>query len=140
MGTIADKLAKLNSTKADLKAALAEKGQIVGDVFSTYPAAVRRISGAETASVTFVDYQNGSGFIVFFYDAEGIIHQNLIEDEGFGIKILPRNSLVVAIAIETPSSSVGAVGEASMVLAQESGGISLFIVGVQGDSEIAFST
>lgn len=45
MGTTADKLAKLNATKADLKAALAEKGQTVEDVFSTYPAAVRAISG-----------------------------------------------------------------------------------------------
>ena len=44
MGTIADKLAKLNETKADLKAALLEKGQTVGDVFSTYPDAVRAIS------------------------------------------------------------------------------------------------
>ena len=43
MGTIADKLAKLNATKADLKAALAEKGQTVGEVFSAYPAAVRAI-------------------------------------------------------------------------------------------------
>lgn len=46
MGTTADKLAKLSATKADLKAALAEKGQTVGDVFSTYPAAVRAISGS----------------------------------------------------------------------------------------------
>ena len=43
MGTIADKLAKLAATKADLKSALAEKGQTVGDVFSAYPAAVRAV-------------------------------------------------------------------------------------------------
>lgn len=41
--TTADKLALLQATKANLKAALAEKGQTVGDVFSTYPAAVRAI-------------------------------------------------------------------------------------------------
>ena len=35
MGTIADKLAKLNTTKEELKAALAEKGQTVVDVYST---------------------------------------------------------------------------------------------------------
>ncbi|MCI7473170.1 MAG: hypothetical protein MSB10_05760 [Clostridiales bacterium] len=46
--TTADKLAKLNATKADLKAALAEKGQTVGDVFSTYPAAVRAIKTGTT--------------------------------------------------------------------------------------------
>lgn len=41
--TTADKLTKLNATKADLKAALAEKGQTVGEVFSAYPAAVRAV-------------------------------------------------------------------------------------------------
>lgn len=46
--TTADKLALLQATKANLKAALAEKGQTVGDVFSTYPAAVRAI---ETTSL-----------------------------------------------------------------------------------------
>ena len=46
--TTADKLALLEATKANLKAALAEKGQTVGDVFSTYPAAVRAI---ETTSL-----------------------------------------------------------------------------------------
>ena len=50
--TTADKLALLEATKADLKAALAEKGQTVGDVFSTYPAAVRAIeTGGGTATV-----------------------------------------------------------------------------------------
>lgn len=34
--TTADKLEKLNATKADLKAALAEKGQTVGDVYSVH--------------------------------------------------------------------------------------------------------
>lgn len=53
MGTIADKLAKLNTTKEELKAALAEKGQTVGEVFSTYPAAVRAIeTGGGTTDVS----------------------------------------------------------------------------------------
>lgn len=53
--TAADKLAKLAATKADLQAALAEKGQTVGDVFSTYPAAIRKIETApkiETVRIT----------------------------------------------------------------------------------------
>lgn len=55
MGTIADKLAKLNTTKEELKAALAEKGQTVGEVFSAYPAAVRAIgAGGAPTSVTIV--------------------------------------------------------------------------------------
>ena len=69
--TTADKLAKLNATKADLKAALAEKGQTVGDVFSTYPAAVRAIeSGGELVTGTITEgrsstttqYSDGEGF------------------------------------------------------------------------------
>lgn len=53
--TTADKLAKLNTTKEELKAALAEKGQTVGDVFSTYPDAVRAIkTGVETVSGIFL--------------------------------------------------------------------------------------
>lgn len=60
--TTADKLALLEATKADLKAALAEKGQTVGDVFSTYPAAVRAIettSLPQTVTVKFsLPYNN----------------------------------------------------------------------------------
>lgn len=41
--TLEEKEVALQETKADLKAALAEKGQTVGDVFSTYPAAVRAV-------------------------------------------------------------------------------------------------
>lgn len=62
MGTIADKLAKLSETKADLKAALIEKGQTVGDVFSDYPAAVRTIeTGGKTATLTiYASFPKGS--------------------------------------------------------------------------------
>lgn len=69
--TTADKLAKLAATKADLKSALAEKGQTVGDVFSAYPAAVRAIeSGGElvTGTITvgrsagIVQYSDGKEF------------------------------------------------------------------------------
>lgn len=54
MGTT-DKLQRLRETKADLKAALAEKGQAVGDKFSEYPAAVRKVqTGIDTADATAV--------------------------------------------------------------------------------------
>ena len=43
MGTTADKLNKVLATKNDLKAALIEKGQDPGDIFSQYPAKVRAI-------------------------------------------------------------------------------------------------
>lgn len=54
-GTTADKLAKLQSTKADIKAAIQEMGQSVGDVFDTYPDKIRAISSfdsGETFSMT----------------------------------------------------------------------------------------
>lgn len=41
--TLEEKEVALQETKADLKAALAEKGQTVGEVFSAYPAAVRAV-------------------------------------------------------------------------------------------------
>lgn len=43
MGTTAEKLAHAKAVKADLKAALTEKGQNPGDVFDTYPDLVRAI-------------------------------------------------------------------------------------------------
>lgn len=43
-GTTADKLSKLQETKAALKTALAERGQTVGEKFSDYPTAVRAIA------------------------------------------------------------------------------------------------
>lgn len=63
--TTADKLALLQATKANLKAALAEKGQTVGDVFSTYPAAVRAI---ETGRKVYVGTHTASSFRVFVPD------------------------------------------------------------------------
>jgi len=45
--SIQSEIDRLAGIKADLKAALAEKGQTVGDVFSTYPAAVRAIKQEE---------------------------------------------------------------------------------------------
>lgn len=53
MGTSADKLALLKATKADLKAALTEKGQAPGDVLSDYPDMVRAIeTGIDTSDAT----------------------------------------------------------------------------------------
>lgn len=74
--TTADKLALLEATKADLKAALAEKGQTVGDVFSTYPAAVRAIettSLPQTVTVSFSLPRNTTvkGTIVYYYTVSG---------------------------------------------------------------------
>lgn len=68
MGTTADKLAKLAETKADLKAALSEKGQTVGDVFSEYPAAVRAIESG--GIITTRDYDEMPDLISGFFYGE----------------------------------------------------------------------
>lgn len=53
MGTVADKLSVLSSTKLAIKDAIAEKGQSVGDVFSDYPAAILAIqTGPDTSDAT----------------------------------------------------------------------------------------
>lgn len=44
--TTADKLAKLETTKAELKSAINENGGSVGDVFSDYPTAVRAMANS----------------------------------------------------------------------------------------------
>lgn len=48
MGTTAEKLALLKTTKADMKAALTEQGQNPGDVFADYPDMVRAIQTGVT--------------------------------------------------------------------------------------------
>lgn len=70
--TTADKLALLEATKADLKAALAEKGQTVGDVFSTYPAAVRAIEtgGVDTVSIQIYGSGNFNAFVSTFENGQ----------------------------------------------------------------------
>ena len=51
--SIQSEIDRLAGIKADLKAALAEKGQTVGEVFSAYPAAVRAIeTGGGTTDVS----------------------------------------------------------------------------------------
>lgn len=53
MGTIAQKLAKLLQTKQEIKQAIIDMGQSVGDVFSTYPDKIRAIkSGLDTSDAT----------------------------------------------------------------------------------------
>lgn len=50
MSTTADKLNLLLDTKADIKAALTEKGQTAGDVFSTYADKIRAIDTLSTGT------------------------------------------------------------------------------------------
>ena len=49
MGTVADKLNKLLSTKADIRAAITEKGQVVADsdTFASYAEKIRAIKSSK---------------------------------------------------------------------------------------------
>lgn len=68
-GTTSDKLAKLVETKKDLKAALIEKGQQVGDILSTYPDAIRAINSSQPVDmVTISAPYSGAGRTFFCYD------------------------------------------------------------------------
>ena len=55
----ADKLNRLKQTKADLKAALTEKGQNPGNVFSQYPAMVRAIQTGGEQATPVIEVSNG---------------------------------------------------------------------------------
>lgn len=63
--TTADKLALLEDTKANLKVALADQEMVVGDVFSTYPEAVRAI---ETGRKVYIGTHTASRYRVFVPD------------------------------------------------------------------------
>lgn len=69
--TLEEKEVALQETKADLKAALAEKGQTVGEVFSAYPAAVRAIeTGGGTVIGTLNQISFLPGLIMVWSDGE----------------------------------------------------------------------
>lgn len=88
--TTADKLALLEATKANLKAALAEKGQTVGDVFSTYPAAVLAIEtggvNAENVPVVFSTSGAPSAVRIIYTTVENgdVVFKNETKNGGGG--------------------------------------------------------
>lgn len=96
--TTADKLALLEATKADLKAALAEKGQTVGDVFSAYPAAVRAIEtgGGETATLTYGNGGNNPNLdaaYIYLVNKDG----DLVQKSTLGIQVLNSSEYIYDI-------------------------------------------
>lgn len=78
--TTADKLARLQQTKEDLQAALAEQGQPVDAVFSAYPAAVRAIRKTREDA----PYND-----VNFYDVDGVRLFSCSLEEVWGLPDLP---------------------------------------------------
>lgn len=90
--TTADKLALLQATKADLKAALAEKGQTVGDVFSTYPAAVRAIETGMNIETVNITIQANSVATFYYFDPSTMSEENFF---GNGMFQTVKNSGIV---------------------------------------------
>lgn len=77
MGTTTEKFQKLIQTKADIKAALTEKGQTVGDVFSEYPAAVRAIAAATGGCVEFYSVYRKSSYELKFLNFTEDLRQKM---------------------------------------------------------------
>lgn len=106
MGTIADKLAKLNTTKEELKAALAEKGQTVGEVFSAYPDAVRAIDvgGVEWKEITISPVASGKYYdfsctIDVPIDKELIIYAGYLNQSVLGLLEKGNDQGVCAVVV-----------------------------------------
>lgn len=94
MGTTADKLEKLAATKADLKAAIKEKGQTVGDVFSTYPAAVRAISSGTYGETVYIS--NQSSFEIYAVEfKDGCAIPVIIDASGGQNSFVSKESAVI---------------------------------------------
>lgn len=70
MSTTAERLNLLLDTKADIKAALIEKGQAAGDVFSTYADKIRAIPSEIVAS------DDGNGNVTITMAAATVTHDN----------------------------------------------------------------
>lgn len=86
MGTVDEKLSKLLGTKADIKAAIIEKGQEAGDVFSSYADKIRAIETGITPDISI--------------DANGLITATS------GSKSATKQLTTQAAKTITPSSSV----------------------------------
>lgn len=114
MGTIANKLAKLKTTKAEIKAALEEAGQSVGDVFDTYPAAIRAVvsSGAKIATGSYVGtgkYGSGNPNSLTFEFAPKLLFITQKQGEGnfWGADDIGRNPIDCSILTTSYTAGLG---------------------------------
>ena len=104
--SIQSEIDRLAGIKADLKSALAEKGQTVGDEFSAYPAAVRAIEtggGTCTGSMQFSD-KRGVKYIYIGDNGESKVSSSPITDN-----VMIGSILVVcySTALAFPTTSGG---------------------------------
>lgn len=128
MGTTADKFNKLAQTKVDLKAALAEKGQTVGDVFADYPAAVRAIetgSPKEYAEVFGQAAPMSNTYVYYVLDGEPkSAYVPSVGGSRMYISNVDKNTIICA----TSSDPLSAVGDCQ-ILKSGSGYVCVFVTG-----------
>ncbi|WP_140397161.1 hypothetical protein [Flavonifractor sp. An82] len=128
--TTMEKLEVVDSTKADLKTVLAEKGQSVNDVFSTYPAAVRAIkTGIDTSDATAVASDILTGKTA--YGASGKITGTIPTQGAQTITPGTSNKTIASGRYLTGTQTIK--GDANLVAANIKKGISIF--GVAGSFE-----
>lgn len=128
--TTMEKLEVVDSTKADLKTVLAEKGQSVNDVFSTYPAAVRAIkTGIDTSDATAVASDILTGKTA--YGASGKITGTIQTQGAQTITPGTSNKTIASGRYLTGTQTIK--GDANLVAANIKKGVSIF--GVSGTFE-----
>ena len=111
--SIQSEIDRLMGIKADLKSALAEKGQAVGDVFSAYPAAVRAIeTGGGTFTITNVEMAQfptsaTAGEIVNFVFGGRVASSSVIDEQSNNIPIgMERIGSEIKYYFVMPASNV----------------------------------
>lgn len=121
MSTIAEKLALLLNTKANIKAALIEKGQEVGDTFSTYPDKIRAIETYVEPEIT-VD---GEGVVTAATGDKKVTHQITSSDDAD----------LVASNIVKGKNIFGVNGTAGITATHDgAGNVTIVMTGVSGIS------
>lgn len=108
MGTIAEKLARLAETKADIKSALEEKGQTVTDSepFSAYPDKIRAISGGGAgAETSTLDIAFGSALVGKPYSITG--------KRGSFLGTVPESKRIEARVLDTDTEYTVRAGDAN---------------------------
>ena len=126
MGTITEKLNKLVDTKNNIKAAIIEKGQTVGDVFSTYPDKIRAIEVASTPDISV----SSSGLITATSGSKSSTKQlttiagKTVQPTTYDFTLVPSGTYAIG--------DINVVGEANLISANIKSGVNIF--GVTGSA------